>query len=201
MAVKPILGMVPPDPASLAPSDLAGLLKLGGHFRSLGAERFHALLQADDDEQRGLPGRVVRVRSAQGDQVGERHHRDLPGAALARLGVRAAAPLHGRDRRRVPGLGIPEGRHRRDQQHHRERGARVRRRDPHRRGGGAGASSRTAARPAWRCRAARRSPRRWWCRASIRAARSRSWSIAKELPDDLRRRRPAATSSAARRAR
>src|SRR5881296_2139244 len=40
---KPILGMVPPDPASLAPSDLAGLLKLGGHFRSLGAERFHAL--------------------------------------------------------------------------------------------------------------------------------------------------------------
>jgi len=43
MAVKPILGMVPPDPASLAPSDLHGLLKLGGHFRSLGAERFHAL--------------------------------------------------------------------------------------------------------------------------------------------------------------
>jgi len=43
MAVKPILGMVPPDPASLAPSDLRGLLRLGGHFRSLGAERFHAL--------------------------------------------------------------------------------------------------------------------------------------------------------------
>jgi len=45
MAVKPILGMVPPDPASLAPSDLRGLLKLGGHFRSLGAERFHALFK------------------------------------------------------------------------------------------------------------------------------------------------------------
>jgi len=43
MAVRPILGMVPPDPASLAPSDLRGLLALGGHFRSLGAERFHAL--------------------------------------------------------------------------------------------------------------------------------------------------------------
>ncbi len=43
MAVKPIIGMVPPDPASLAPSDLRGLLKLGRHFRSLGAERFHAL--------------------------------------------------------------------------------------------------------------------------------------------------------------
>ena len=43
MAVKPILAMVPPDPTSLAPSDLKGLLKFGGHFRSLGAERFHAL--------------------------------------------------------------------------------------------------------------------------------------------------------------
>jgi phytoene dehydrogenase-like protein len=43
MAVKPILGMVPPDPTSLAPSDVRGLLELGGHFRSLGAERVHAL--------------------------------------------------------------------------------------------------------------------------------------------------------------
>ncbi|MGH7724056.1 MAG: phytoene desaturase family protein [Candidatus Eiseniibacteriota bacterium] len=43
MAVKPIIGMVPPDPASLSPSDLKGLLQLGGHFRSLGGERFHAL--------------------------------------------------------------------------------------------------------------------------------------------------------------
>jgi len=42
-AVKPILGMIPPDPASLAPSDLRGLLRLGQHFRSLGAEQFHAL--------------------------------------------------------------------------------------------------------------------------------------------------------------
>ncbi|HKW49753.1 MAG TPA: NAD(P)/FAD-dependent oxidoreductase [Gemmatimonadaceae bacterium] len=43
MAVKPILGMIPPDPTSLAPSDLKGLVKLGGHVRSLGGERFHAL--------------------------------------------------------------------------------------------------------------------------------------------------------------
>src|SRR5213075_2740684 len=43
MAVKPILGMVPPDPTSLSPGDLAGLLKLNKHFRSLGAEHFHAL--------------------------------------------------------------------------------------------------------------------------------------------------------------
>jgi phytoene dehydrogenase-like protein len=43
MAVRPILGMVPPDPSSLAPSDLRSLLRLGRHMRSLGAEHFHAL--------------------------------------------------------------------------------------------------------------------------------------------------------------
>src|SRR5438034_1993670 len=44
-AVKPILGMVPPDPTSFAPGDLAGLLKLGKHFRGLGGERLHALVK------------------------------------------------------------------------------------------------------------------------------------------------------------
>ena len=43
MAVKPILGMIPPDPTSLSPRDLAGLLKLGRHFNGLGREKFHAL--------------------------------------------------------------------------------------------------------------------------------------------------------------
>ena len=42
-AVKPLLGMVLPDPASLAPRDLAGLARLVRHFRSLGAGKFHAL--------------------------------------------------------------------------------------------------------------------------------------------------------------
>jgi phytoene dehydrogenase-like protein len=43
MAVKPILGMVPPDITSISPRDLRDLLKFGGHFRALGANRFHAL--------------------------------------------------------------------------------------------------------------------------------------------------------------
>jgi phytoene dehydrogenase-like protein len=43
MAVKPILAMIPPDPTSLAPSDLRGLLKLGNHFKDLDAKQFHAL--------------------------------------------------------------------------------------------------------------------------------------------------------------
>jgi phytoene dehydrogenase-like protein len=42
-AVKPILGMIPPDPGSFAPRDLFGLARLGRYFRSLGHERFHAL--------------------------------------------------------------------------------------------------------------------------------------------------------------
>jgi phytoene dehydrogenase-like protein len=41
--VKPILGMLPPDPASLAPADLAGMWRLGKYFRGLGPERFHTL--------------------------------------------------------------------------------------------------------------------------------------------------------------
>jgi len=44
-AVKPILSMVPPDPTSLSPKELWGLLKLGKHFRDIGQERFHALFK------------------------------------------------------------------------------------------------------------------------------------------------------------
>lgn len=43
MAVKPILSMVPPDPTTLHPRDLMGMLKLGKHIRGLGAKTFHAL--------------------------------------------------------------------------------------------------------------------------------------------------------------
>jgi phytoene dehydrogenase-like protein len=42
-AVKPILGMVPPDPLSLSPRDLKTMLRLGKHVRDLGEKQFHAL--------------------------------------------------------------------------------------------------------------------------------------------------------------
>lgn len=42
-AIKPLLGMLPPDPASLAPSELRGMLKLTKHLRGLGNARFNAL--------------------------------------------------------------------------------------------------------------------------------------------------------------
>lgn len=43
MAVKPILSMIPPDPASLSPKDWFGLAKLGGHARSLSEVDFYNL--------------------------------------------------------------------------------------------------------------------------------------------------------------
>jgi phytoene dehydrogenase-like protein len=42
-AVKYILGVIPPDPASLNPKDLSGLTGLGKHFLSLGAEQLYML--------------------------------------------------------------------------------------------------------------------------------------------------------------
>ena len=42
-AVKPLLAMLPPDPASFSLKNLVELARLGRYFRELGEERFHAL--------------------------------------------------------------------------------------------------------------------------------------------------------------
>jgi phytoene dehydrogenase-like protein len=42
-AIKPMLAMAPPDPASLAPGNLLELAKLRRYFSELGSEKFHAL--------------------------------------------------------------------------------------------------------------------------------------------------------------
>jgi phytoene dehydrogenase-like protein len=42
-AVKPLLGMTPPDPTSLSPRELMSLLRLGKYFRGLGTEQFYEL--------------------------------------------------------------------------------------------------------------------------------------------------------------
>jgi phytoene dehydrogenase-like protein len=43
MAVKPITSMIPPDPTSVSPRDIMGLLKVGRHFQSLTSRHFHLL--------------------------------------------------------------------------------------------------------------------------------------------------------------
>ena len=44
-AVRPILGMVPPDPTSLDPRDLKRLADLGSHFLDLGDELFPTFIK------------------------------------------------------------------------------------------------------------------------------------------------------------
>jgi phytoene dehydrogenase-like protein len=43
MAVKPILGMIPPEPTTWNPKDLLGLAKVGSHFRGLGEKLLYDL--------------------------------------------------------------------------------------------------------------------------------------------------------------
>jgi len=43
--IRPMLLMTPPDPTSLKPRDLKGLMKLGGMFADLGEERLHDTLR------------------------------------------------------------------------------------------------------------------------------------------------------------
>ena len=43
MAVKPLLGMIPPEPATWNPKDLFGLAKLGNHMRGLGEKLLYEL--------------------------------------------------------------------------------------------------------------------------------------------------------------
>jgi len=45
MAVKPLLGLSPPDPASWRPRDLVAMGRIGKHFRDLGERDLHALVK------------------------------------------------------------------------------------------------------------------------------------------------------------
>jgi phytoene dehydrogenase-like protein len=44
-AVKYVLGIIPPDPARLHPGDLAGLLRMAGHFLNLEEDQFFTLVR------------------------------------------------------------------------------------------------------------------------------------------------------------
>ena len=103
----------------------------GGFVRSAGPRSLQPAA-VDDDERHGFSRPVVRDRRAQGHDVGVGHHRHVPRRAVARHRLRPAPPLHGRDRRRVPILGLRARRHRRDLERHRRCGPGSRRRDPDR---------------------------------------------------------------------
>ena len=163
--IKPILSIVPPDPGQAQPDGLAAARRTGEGLQGPSDAAADHVHPADDHERGRLPGSVVRDRAVEGHHERVRHHRDVPGSAFSRHRVRAAPPLHGRDRRRVPRVGHPEGRDGRGQQRDRQRRALARRRDPHRGAGGAHRRRRAAARPASRWRAARSSRPAPCCRS------------------------------------
>ena len=188
MAVKPILGMVPPDPTSLAPARPARRCSSSaGTSASLGAERFPRAVQADDDER-------APTISTSGSSSSRSRRPSRRAASSARSSGRArrarrtcccittwarstARSAPGASRRAAP--------------------ARSARRSPARRARTAPRSAPTrrvaqvlvqgrTRRRAWRSRTATRSARadRGLGR-SIRAARSCSSSSAKQLPDEF----------------
>ena len=150
------------------------------------------LRPADDDERGRLPRPVVRDGSAQGDDERVGDHRDVPGRPLARHGVRPAPPLHGRDRRRVPGVGHPEGRHRRRSRtrSRRRRGRSARRSGPRRRSRGSSSKNGRATGVVLED-PARRSRRPTSSRRSTRAGRSSSLlepgTLDAEFEEEVRR--------------
>ena len=87
--------------------------------------------QAHDHELRRFPRALVLDAGAARHALGERHHRHLPRPALAGLGLRDAASLHGRDRRPAARLGPAARRHERSGGGDRGRGAGARRHHPH----------------------------------------------------------------------
>ena len=170
--IKPILGITPPDLTSLDPRPMLPLASLARRFQQLPQRQQAVFVQLMTMSAVGLSRPVVRDRSAEGDDVGVGDHRHVSGRQEPGNGVRPAPPLHGRDRRRVPGVGDPEGRYRRDQQRDRGCGASARGRDPD--GGAASrtSSSRAVARSASRSNPARRSSPIRCCPRSTRGRRS-----------------------------
>ena len=111
--VKPILSMIPPDPMTLNPRELMKLLFIGRRFQGMSSGDKYNQVQLMTMSASRLSRSVVRDRCAQGDHVGLGHYRNFSRRALTRHRLRSAASLHGRDRRRFPGLGIRARRHRR----------------------------------------------------------------------------------------
>jgi phytoene dehydrogenase-like protein len=113
--VKPILTMIPPDPTSLDPRGLKDLLFLGRRFQALPeADKYNQIqlmtMSAVDFLDQWFETDVLKATMS----ASVRHHRYVSRRPIARNGVRAVAPLHGRDRRRLPVVGPFPRRYRSD---------------------------------------------------------------------------------------
>ncbi len=95
--VKPILGMIPPDPsfARSARSEKAGVSR---QALSIAPSRGQIQSRPAHDHERGRFSRsMVRDGRAEGDDVRVGNHRHISGHSLAGHRVRFAASLHGRN--------------------------------------------------------------------------------------------------------
>ena len=112
--IKPLLLRAPPDPTSFKPRDIQELLFLGKHFHKLGEARMYDTLRfctmsCADFLDEYFESEIVKAHLRR-----QLDHRHRARAALAGHGLRAAAPLHGRHRRRGRRLGLRARRHGRD---------------------------------------------------------------------------------------
>jgi phytoene dehydrogenase-like protein len=122
--VKPILGMVPPDPATLNPRELMKLLFVGRRFQAMSSyDKYNQVqlmtMSAIDFLDQWFETDVLKATMS------------ASGRAVAGNRLRAAASLHGRDRRRVSRVGICAGWDGRDLERDCRRGAGGGRGDSH----------------------------------------------------------------------
>ena len=128
--VKPMLDMTPPDPldAQSARADGAAVARANGFARWRTGDRVNQLqlmtMSAADFLDQWFETDVLKATMAASGIIGT-----FLGVRSPGHGVRAAASLHGRDRRRVSVVGFRTRRHRRDLERHRGGGARGGRRD------------------------------------------------------------------------
>ena len=138
-AIKPLLDTVPPDPFSDDPEELLALAAVGSRLRSLDKRTLHNAVRLLTGSAADFLDDYFESHPAEGVPGLVLDHRLQGRPALAGQRPGPALPLPGRARRRVRDVGLPQGRQRRLHPGPGARGRGVRRRDPARGAGRAGA--------------------------------------------------------------
>ena len=112
--IRPLLLRTPPDPTSFRPRDLGELALPRPQFCDLTETEILEMVRFWTMSISDLPRRIFREPGHQGLSRGLGHHRHRARPDVAGLGLRAAAPLHGRRRRQRRRLGLRPRRHGRD---------------------------------------------------------------------------------------
>jgi hypothetical protein len=109
--IRPLLLRSPPDPTSFKPRDLREMIYLGRELNKFGEQFIYDTLRFYSMSIGDFLNEYFESDTIKCPPVGQRHHRLRDGRVLARHGLRAAAPLHGRRRRVDRRLGLRARRH------------------------------------------------------------------------------------------